>query len=164
MGRASVRSAIYNYFNPNGTSAVTGIDTWYPSFPKRIPATAFRSTPGQTSGSAAAIFILAERENRIALGGAHSGWKRVVYTVEVQIFHNSIEQHAEDAMDHFDLTIDNLKNKIRADRNLGTNLQVVWEAGEGELSSVYGEPKVIQGGATEIWGTVRFQLTEMVNA
>ena len=160
MSRATVRAACAAYFTP-GT--VAGLNTVYPSFPKRIPGPAFRDgqPQGTKSGAVGVIFIAGEREERRSVGGATSGKKWVHYTVEIQVFSHSIELHSENAMDFFDSVIDNIKAKLRQDRTLN-NYPVIFEAGEEQLDGVYGEPKTLNDGATEIWGTVRFVVSEFL--
>jgi hypothetical protein len=131
--------------------------------PKRIEGTWFRygQPPGTKSGCVAYVHILSESEERIAIGGEHSGVKWVHYEVELNVFQHSLEPHAEDAMANFDLVIDNIKALLRADRRLN-DYPVIFEAGEKSLQGEYGDPKVLADGSTEIWGAVRFEVSEML--
>jgi hypothetical protein len=162
MSRATVRAACAAYFTP-GT--VAGLNTIYTSFPKRIPGPAFRNgqPAGTKSGAAGVIHIDSETEERRAIGGAFNGKKWVHYTVELQVFCHSLELHSENAMDFFDSVIDNIKTKLRADRTLN-DYPVIFEAGEEQLDGIYGEPVVLNDGATEIWGAVKFVVSEFLNA
>lgn len=160
MSRATVRSAVATFFAP---TAVAGLNSIYTSFPKRVPGNAFREgqPAGTKSGAVGVVHILSEREDRIAIGGAHSGKKWVHYTVELQVYCHSIETHAEAAMDFFDSVIDGVKAHLRSDRWLN-DYPIIFEAGEKELAGYYGEPRVLNDGASEIWGAVRFEVSEIL--
>jgi hypothetical protein len=131
--------------------------------PKRIPGTDFRygQAAGTKSGAVGLVQIVAENEERIAIGGATSGKKWVHYTVELQVYCHSIEMHAEDAMAFFDSVIDDVKATLRSDRWLN-DYPVIFEAGERSLVGIYGEPKVLADGASEIWGAVQFEVSEVL--
>ena len=90
VGRKEARSTIASFIAPPN---VDGINQVFTSFPKRINFQV-NSLPSQLSRSAAVIFIESERETRLAIGGAHSGIKRVDYTVVIQLFHHSNERNA----------------------------------------------------------------------
>ena len=160
MSRATVRNAVAQFFQP---PAVTGLNSVYTSFPKRIPGQDFRKgqPAGTMSGAVGVVHIISEREERIAIGGAQSGKKWVHYTVELQIYCHSIETHAETAMTFFDSVIDGVKAHLRSDRWLN-DYPIIFEAGERELSGYYGDPKVLNDGASEIWGAVRFEVSEVL--
>jgi hypothetical protein len=131
--------------------------------PKRIPGGDFRKgqPAGTKSGAVGVVAIMREREQRIAMGGATSGKKWVHYTVEVQVYCHSIETHAETAMAFFDSVIDGVKARLRSDRWLN-DYPIIFEAGERELSGVYGQPRVLADGASEIWGAIRFEVSEVL--
>lgn len=160
MSRASVRAAVTTFFQP---TAVTGLNKVYSSMPKRIPGTDFRygQAAGTKSGAVGLVQIVAENEERIAIGGATSGKKWVHYTIELQVYCHSIEMHAEDAMAFFDSVIDDVKATLRSDRWLN-DYPVIFEAGERSLVGIYGEPKVLADGASEIWGAVQFEVSEVL--
>lgn len=160
MSRATIRSAVATFFQP---PAVTGLNTVYTAMPKRVPGSAFRAgqPSGTKSGSVGFVHLVSEREERIAIGGATSGKKWVHYTVELQVMCHSIETHAETAMDFFDSVIDGVKAHLRSDRWLN-DYPIIFEAGERELVGVYGEPKVLNDGASEIWGAVGFEVSEVL--
>jgi len=160
-GRTGVRATLYNWLS---TGSITGLNQIFTSFPKRINYQV-NSTPGQLSRAAAVIFIQSERESRLAIGGAHSGWKRVDYTVIVQVYHHSMERDAEDAMTAFDTLVDSLKARLRADHNFGdTSGNLVWQGAEPEIRTSYGEPATDKGGATETFAEIQFEVTEMIQA
>ena len=165
MSRALVRSSVTAWFAPPN---VTGLYTIARSFPKRFTPGMFRSAagggqPGLFSGAVGVVFIVGDSEHREALGGQNSGKKRVEYVVELQMMQHSVHPHAEDAMDDFDLMVDAAKARLRADRQIGT-AGLLFQAGENLLEGVYGEPKLLADGATEIWGSIRFDCSEYLNA
>jgi len=117
------------------------------------------------SRSAVVIFIQGERETRLAIGGATNGWKRVDYTVVLQVFHHSLQNLAENAMADFDTLIDNIKTTLRADHRFGdTTGNYVWQGAEPEIDTFYGEPVTSDNGATETWAEIRFDVTQMIQA
>jgi hypothetical protein len=81
--------------------------------------------------------------------------------VQLQVYQHSLQRHSEDAMNDFDTVMDNIKALLRADRRLD-DYPVIFEAGEKYLEGEYGEPKVLADGATEIWGAVRFEVSEIL--
>ena len=161
VGRKEARSVIANFISPPN---VDGINQVFTSFPKRINFQV-NALPSQKNRCAAVIFIESEREERIAVGGATSGWKRVDYQVAIQLFHHSVENSAEDAMDDFDNVVDALKNRIRSDHQFGdVSGTLVWQGAEPRIDTSYGEPSSSDGTATEIWAQVRFDVTQMIQA
>jgi hypothetical protein len=161
MSRAEVRSQLYTFLT--GTT-LTDVNQIFTSFPKQINFQK-NSTAGQKSRAAAVIFIESEFENRIALGGATSGKKRIDYGVVVQVFHHSSQSNAEDAMADFDTTIDAIKNRLRSDHRFGNpNGDLVWQGAEPNISVDYAEPSSSDRGITETWAAIRFQVTQMITA
>jgi hypothetical protein len=160
-GRTGVRATLYNWLS---TGNITGLNQIFTSFPKRINYQV-NSQPGQLSRAAAVIFIQSERESRIAIGGATNGWKRVDYSVIVQIYQHSMERNPEEAMASFDTLIDSIKARLRADHNFGDSTgTLVWQGAEPEISTMYGEPATSDGGATETFAEIQFDVTEMIQA
>jgi hypothetical protein len=160
-GRTGVRATLYSYLVAGNIPTLNQIFT---SFPKRINYQV-NSQPGQLSRSAVVIFIQSEKESRIAIGGATNGWKRVDYSVILQVYQHSMERHAEDAMTAFDTLIDNIKTRLRADHNFGdTTGNLVWQGAEPAINTNYGEPATDNGGATETFAEIQFDVTEMIQA
>ena len=160
-GRAAVRSTLANFIKaPN----VDGINQVFTSFPKRIDFQT-NALPSQLSRTAAVIFVESEKENRLAIGGATNGIKRVEYSIVIQLFHHSSERKPEDAMDDFDKVIENLKTKLRSDHQFGDPSGIfVWEGAEPVISVSYGEPDSSSGTYTDTWASVRFDVTQMIQA
>lgn len=160
MSRKTVRDAVVSFFEP---PVVDGLNKVYSTFPKRIPGTDYRvgKPSGSKSGAVGVVNILSEREHRISFGGEHAGEKMVHYRVELQIYCHSVETHTEDAMIFFDSVIDGVKDRLRSERRL-LAWPVIFEAGEEELIGFYGEPRVMNDGASQIWGGIRFDVSEVV--
>ena len=160
-GRAAVRDTLYNWIE---TGNIQNLNQFFYSFPKRINFQT-NSQPGQLSRAAAVIFIQAENENRIAIGGAHNGWKRVDFAVIIQVFFHSLHRDSMKAMADFDILIDNIKARLRADHNFGdTNGTLVWQGAEPVINAAYGEPMTSEEGATELWAELQFDVTQMIQA
>lgn len=160
-GRTGVRATLASFIS---SPPITGLNQVFTSFPKRINYQV-NSQPGQLSRAAVVVFIVAENETRLAIGGATSGWKRVDYTVILQVYLHSLEREAENAMTAFDTLIDNLKTRLRSDHNFGDPTgTLVWQGAEPVIRGRYGEPATSNEGATEIYAEIEFDVTEMVQA
>jgi hypothetical protein len=160
-GRVGVRDTLYAFIsNP----PIQDLNQVFTSFPKRIDFQV-NAQAGQMSRAAVVIFIQSETENRLAIGGAHSGWKRVDYSVILQIFHHSLHQQAETAMADFDTLVDAIKTRLRSDHNFGDPTGIlVWQGAEPVINGVYGEPSTSAEGATETFAELQFDVTEMIQA
>jgi hypothetical protein len=160
-GRTGVRATLAAFIsNP----PIPTLNQVFTSFPKRINYQV-NAQPGQLTRSAAVIFIAAEDETRLAIGGAHSGWKRVNYTVVIQLYTHSMHPNAETAMTDFDTLVDNIKERLRSDHNFGdTTGNLVWQGAEPRISARYGEPATSNEGATETYAELEFEVTEMIQA
>jgi hypothetical protein len=160
-GRVGVREKLAKFLaNP----PITGLNVVHTSFPKRIQFQE-NSQPGQLSRAQVVIFIQSETETRLAIGGAHDGWKRVDYNVIIQIFLHSLERDAVIAMDAFDTLVDAIKTRLRSDHNFGdTTGTLVWQGAEPIINGSYGEPATNNEGATEIFAELQFDVTEMIQA
>ena len=160
-GRTGVRATLAAFLsNP----PIPSLNQVFTSFPKRINFQV-NAQPGQMTRSAAVVFIASEDETRLAIGGAHSGWKRVDYSVVVQIYTHSMHPNAEDVMSDFDTLIDNIKTRLRSDHNFGDPTGVlVWQGAEPIIRGLYGEPATSNEGATETYAELEFDVTEMIQA
>jgi hypothetical protein len=161
MSRAEVRSQLTTFLQGG---SIPDLNQVFPSFPKQIN---FQkdSTAGQNSRAAAVVFIESENENRIALGGATSGKKRIDYGVVVQVFHHSMVRDSQDAMDSFDAVIDGIKDRLRSDHRFGNpNGDLIWQGAEPMISVSYSEPVTSERGSTETWAAIRFQVTQIYTA
>jgi hypothetical protein len=162
LSRQEVRTAVGDWI---AGANIPNLNQIFYSFPKRINFQA-NSTPGQMTRAAGVVFIVSESEERVALGGAYSGWKRIDYVVQFQVFTHSMNNYAQDSMAAFDSIIDAVKDRLRAGgHRLGaTDGSVIWQAAEPGISVQYGEPMTNDGGATEIWAAVEFTVTQMIQA
>lgn len=160
-GRTGVRATLYNFLS---TPPIATLNQVFTSFPKRINYQV-NSTAGQLSRAAVVIFIVNEDEKRLAIGGATSGWKRVDYTVILQVYQHSLERNSEAAMTAFDTLIDNIKTRLRSDHNFGDATgTLVWQGAEPVIRARYGEPSTTNEGATETFAEIEFDVTEMIQA
>jgi hypothetical protein len=160
--RAAVRSAIQSWIL-QGT--IPNLNQVLTSFPKQINFQ-INASAGQLNRAVGVVHIASESESRVAIGGAYNGWKRVDYQIDFQIFHLSLEKKAETGMDSFDIVIDGVKNLLRGGAHtLGLpDGSVIWEAAEQSISANYGLPFTNDAGATEIWASVSFPVTQMIQA
>ena len=160
-GRVGVRDTLYKWL-VNGN--IKHLNQIFTSFPKTVNFE-LNSVAGELSRAAVVIYIQAERETRIAVGGPYTGWKRVDYTVVLQIFHNSVEPTAQAAMADFDILIDSIKERLREDHNFGdTTGTLVWQGAEPAINALYGEPSTSNSGATDTFASLEFEVTEMIQA
>jgi hypothetical protein len=162
MSRQEVRNAVGNWI---AQATIPNLNQVFTSFPKRINFEQ-NAAPGQLTRAAGVVFIQAETEGRIAVGGANDGWKRIDYAVEFQVFTHSMHAQAQNAMDDFDDIIDGIKDQLRAGgHRLGqTDGDVIWQAAEPDISVTYGEPKTNDGGAVETWAGIAFNVTQMIRS
>lgn len=162
MSRQEVRNAVGNWV---AQATIPNLNQIFTSFPKRINFES-NAAPGQLTRSAGVVFINAENESRVAVGGAYDGWKRIDYSVEFQVFVHSMQSYAQDAMDDFDNIIDGIKDQLRAGgHRLGMpDGDVIWQAAEPDIMVSYGEPKTNDGGAVEIWAGIAFTVTQMIRS
>ena len=160
-GRQAVRAQLADFiFNP----PIENLNQIHTSFPKIINYEV-NALPGQMTRTAVVIYIADEYETRLAIGGSHSGWKRVDYTVILQIFCVSFHREAQLAMNDFDIVVDNIKERLRSDHNFGDESGVlVWQGAEPVIIGRYGEPATNQEGATDIFAELEFDVTEMIQA
>jgi len=162
MSRSQVRQAVATYVAEAG---ITNLNQVFTSHPKRINFE--QNAPvGSATRAAGLVYIQGETEERIAIGGAYNGWKRVDYDVVFQLFVHSMHSYSQDAMDDFDAIVDGVKSRLRSGgHRLGLpDGSVIWQAAEPQIQVQYGEPKTNDGGATEIWAGIEFTVTQMIQA
>jgi hypothetical protein len=160
-GRVGVRDTLSAFIsNP----PIENLNQVFTSFPKRINYQV-NSQPGQLTRSAVVVFIATETETRLAIGGATSGWKRVDYTVILQVYTHSLHRDAQDVMDDFDVLIDNIKERLRSDHTFGDSTgNLVWQGAEPIINARYGEVSTTNEGASEVFAEIEFLVTEMIQA
>lgn len=160
-GRTGVRATLASFLT---TPQISTLNQVFTSFPKRINFQV-NSVAGQLSRAAVVVFIQSENETRLAIGGATNGWKRVDYSIVLQIFHHSLHRNAEDAMTDFDTLVDNIKTRLRSDHRFGDSTgTLVWQGAEPIINATYGEPATVAEGATETYAELQFDVTEMIQA
>ena len=160
-GRTGVRATLASFL---ATPQIVTLNQVFTSFPKRINFQV-NSTAGQLSRAALVVFIQSENETRLAIGGATNGWKRVDYSIVLQVFHHSLQRNAEDAMTDFDTLVDNIKTRLRSDHRFGDSTgTLVWQGAEPIINATYGEPATVAEGATETYAELQFDVTEMIQA
>jgi len=173
MTRAFVRAAVTAFIDPQAYTG--GPNVVIRARPKIL--TGDRRTelldPGVETNCACVVHLISEREERIGIGGAHSGKKRITYDVVLQLYCHSVEQLAEDAMDSFDVIVDALKDRLRSDHTLGTDPSGsesqdgplrIFQAAEDQINAEYEDPVLTGTGATEIWGYLRFDVSQILNS
>jgi len=160
-GRVGVRNTLAAFIsNP----PIANLNQVFTSFPKRINYQV-NSQPGQLTRSAVIVFIAAETENRLAIGGATNGWKRVDYTVVLQVYTHSMHRNAEDVMNDFDELIDDIKTRLRSNHTFGDPTgNLVWQGAEPVINARYGEVSTTNEGASEVFAEIEFLVTEMIQA
>lgn len=150
------------------TSPVTGIGAVRRAWAKRDDHAAYFTgmPPGTRTGCQMVVHIGRQSEERKALGGEHSGMKRVTYEIELLCFIRSNTPHAEEAQDDVYALKDAIVAWMRLDRTLGG---AVFQAGEhvdGGLSTIeleYGQPDT-NAELTKSFLLVRFAAIEFVFA
>ena len=172
MSRATVRSAITSYLENANVEYLTSVK---PFPPKLTLEGEFYSgaDPNHTSGCIIFLWIESERENRIALGGAHNGRKVVEYSFIMDCYFRSVEPQSEDAAAQNEAFLDSLIAAIRADRNAGApGVVFVW--GEGphpqgngpdiEVTSYY--PRNLKAGSqlTQTYSNIRVMVLEEIDS
>lgn len=170
MGRQFVRQTVAAFFAP---PAVVNLNTVYTAAPRRVMGQEyFAGAAAGTPSSAVAFPYVSDMERRrIALGGAHSGWKMVGYTVDLQVFFASNQLSAQAAEDDHDALIDAIVTRLESDRQLGTVVGAapyIFQAGEGD--PVTGGPDIHvmtdlprkDQQMLLIWSVVRFRAMEAV--
>lgn len=153
MSITSVQQGICAYFGgpydpvsrTYRTPAVAGLGVVRRAWPKRDNHQDFFNdmAPGARTGCQMIVWISRHREFRAALGGEHSGMKRVIYEVELNCYLRSRSPHAEDAQDDVYALREAIVEYMRADRTLGGACFQAGEYVEGANTGIqtdYGQP------------------------
>jgi hypothetical protein len=161
--RESVRSAVQAYLAPDASN-IANLGNVYSYPAKFTPEGDFylNEDPGHSTGAVIFIYLGRQSERRIALGGAHNGEKRTSLEIVLDCFIRSTSNKAEDCGLAADQFLDDLVDRIRADRTAGAP-SVIFQWGEGdtvggtdiEVQCLY--PKTINGSAqvTQVYASVR---------
>lgn len=174
MSRATVKTALAAWIAP---PIVTGVNLVRTAFPTFIDGGSFIADPGLGTGAVVVLHITADHEERVAMGGPASGYKRIHYDLDLHIFHlsyltDSETQDASELADAaFDETVEALKVRLRADRTWGTGANAtsggfapgIFQAGEEQLSGRYGIPGLV-GGALATWAVITTTVSEFIQS
>ncbi len=166
MSRTTVRAAIGTFLAPPN---VTGLQTMIVQPPKVTLEQQFfvNEAFGTATGGIGFLYLDNSVERRIALGGPHNGRKWRQYTAHLLVFLRSTKAKAEDVGADNDLLLDALVARMESDRMFGAP-GVIFQAGEGgehggdDIRVRAGLPVDIQGGMTQVFTTVTFEVCEIL--
>jgi hypothetical protein len=159
--RADARAALVSWLE---NADIVGLDRVYPTYPLRWDFLTHGSGDHRCQVS---VDFEADGELRIAIGGEHSGKKRIDYLVCLDIFHRSTNPDTAVGMNNFDRILDELKERLRADRRLSADESVIWQAGEGGygIQTEFEKPDHNVGGEpTELRARMRFEITQWITS
>lgn len=139
------------------------------AFPKRLNDADFTygMVSGRGMGTTMVVNLPADQEVRLDKAGppvndgqrniTSGGVKTGLYQVELELFHLSQVDYAEDAVDDFDQVIEAVKQQIRLDRTLGG---ICTEAGESRLGIrvTTGRPGIDKNNRVGLWARVQFEV------
>ena len=166
-----MRATIATFIDPGAFTG--GPNLVFPSTPKIILGKErFKLlAAGQLTAVAAVIHLVGENETRIAFGGVDSGKKKIDYGIVLQMYCCSREMKSEDSMDTFDGVVTALKQRLRSDHTFGTDPSGaasqdgpsrIFQAAEPELDAEYSDPVLLGTGQVEIWGALRFDVSQII--
>jgi hypothetical protein len=159
--RSDARAALVDWLV---AADIVGVDKVHPTYPRRWDFTIYGAGDHRCQIS---VDFEADGELRMAIGGESSGKKRIDYLVCLDIFHRSAAIDTSVSMEDFDRIIDELKERLRADRRLGSTEDIVWQAGEGGygIQTEYESPTTHVGGEpTENRAKMRFEITQWITS
>lgn len=161
--RQLARNAVADWIS-NGN--IDGIDKVFTVWPLRLDFSNYSSSVHRCQ---LVIVIESENEIRIALGGAHSGKKRIDYLVTTEVYHSSTSDDPQAALDNYDVVIDAIKTRLRADRMAGqTDDSIVWQMGEGpfgiQTEFLVPDNWQVGGQPIEFYGRIRFEVTQWITS
>lgn len=163
-----------------GNEPVEGLTVVYRAAPKEVDGwrlfpTVDDDDPAPMWGAGAVVYIEQEEEQRRAIGGAHSGKKRLNYTVLINILFRSLIgdptsgelDPGEASMDAYDGVIENIKERLRADRTLGRpDIFSAGEGGEGMAPDIIltSAAPILDAEELLIWGWLQVQVTQFITS
>jgi hypothetical protein len=169
VSRASVRETIATYLEGAGITHLSSVKRHPPKFTSEQEFYQ-DDDPSHNSGVIIFIYFAAQKETRIALGGAHDGRKAREYEVHLDCYLRSNHRKSQEAGEDNEAFLDSLTAAIEADRNAGAPT-IIFQWGEGtfpgsadiEVDSDY--PRLINGGGsvTQIYSSVRVSVVEILN-
>ena len=114
------------------------------------------------------IVFTEEGELRFALGGPHSGQKRIDYLVNLEIYFRSTLSEPEQVIEVYDDLIDAIKVRLREDRRLNQSDEVIWQCGEGgygiQCDFMIADNNQIGGEPIDHYALMRFEITQWIIA
>lgn len=166
MGRADVRLAVQNWFDPLGawTDPPDALDRVLLTFPKEIDFRTSARIPNQSTNAVGVVFITGQTEKRETIGGQHQGWKSVDFAVVLQMFCESVYDDALDVMNDVDTLADTVHDRAVADHTFGQPDTKIFMAAEPEIGLEFGEPMLNEAAAVEQWFQIRFTVTQWYQA
>ena len=161
--RQNARNAVAQWLTDGN---VDGIDKIWTVWPLRLDFANFSASVHRCQ---VVVVIESENEIRIALGGAHSGKKRIDYLVTLEVYHSSTTDVPQEALDNYDVVIDGIKARLRADRMAGeTDDSIVWQMGEGpfgiQTEFLIPDNWQVGGEPIEFYGRIRFEVTQWITS
>lgn len=182
MSRATVRKQIVQYLAPPNTLPVIEFCTEVLAQPPKVTLES-QFDLGEWNGSAGLIFVslTGQSERRIAFGGSPQdggGRKERSYDCSLLVVMRSSKQQAQEVGDDFDEMLDSLTARIQSSRNAGSTtttgaeapLGTIFQWGEGDTISggddiiiETGLPHTIKGSLTEVIGSVRLTVIEILD-
>jgi hypothetical protein len=161
--RALARSAVADWLSDGN---IIGVDKVHLVWPLRLDFNAYSATMHRCQ---LVVVLESEGEVRVALGGAHSGKKRIDYLTTVEVYHSSITTDPADALANFDEVVDGIKTRLRADRMAGqTDDSIVWQMGEGgygiQTEFMIPDNWQVGGEPIEFYARIRFEVTQWITS
>lgn len=174
MGAEEIRVAVADYFAP---PVVIGLNKVFKAMPYWAGGDEWEFDVDNAWAAVGYVHLTQDAERRIGLGGAEGGQKMVTYTVGLVLLFKClipdpmpIELDADWYVSFLDQLIDDVKDRIRADRTFGCGTDgPVWQAAEGDGVNtpdlrVQRDLPRLKGGMVQSWQVVEFTLDEVVFA
>lgn len=158
MSRATVRKAIVQSIT---SAQIPFLARVFPAAPKIAQGEDYYGA--QTfggSGAFAFVHINHESEPQIATGGLQGGAKMLIYEVGLVVRFKSVKTDNTAYMDDYDVLIEGIKDQLRVDPTLGS--QVLISAKEGHGIEVVSDLPVLSDDSQSIhqWSVVQWEVDE----
>jgi len=178
MGAPEVRDALVAWFD---APAINGLVKVYPALAVYTDGQRWEFAPGQTWAAVGFIHLSTQEEKRIGDGGAHGGIKQVTHACDLVLLYQyvipdpiPVESDQSEWVGPLDQLIEDVANRIRADRTAGTAPAggtggVIWQFGEGDgmdspdIRIVRDLPEQ-DNGVLHNWQRVEFTVVEMITS
>ena len=160
--RADARQALADWLTDGH---IEHLDKVHLAYPLRLD---FNGYGAGVHRCQAVIYFVEEGELRFALGGEHSGKKRIDYLVSLEVYHRSTVAEPLQALEAFDEVVDGIKTRLREDRRLGADDEIVWQAGEGgygiQCDFMVPDEGNVGGEPIEYYARLRFEITQWITS